>query len=640
MVRTYKRKKDGPSWTTETMTQALADVKSGKFTAYGAIKHYGIKETTFRRHLNAVRAGCEVQKPGKPPILTKEEEREIELTCQLFAEWGFGLTKAEVVNVVADYCSYLKKPNPFRNGRPGNDWWKGFLKRHPGLTSRKPQQLQTARANAATKANIDHWFLQCLEPVLQNLQLLENPKWIFNVDETGFPLGGKPRKVIAKKGIKSPQSLVGGSGRDNITVQTCISGSGDLLPPYIVYAGKRLMANSVNGGPFGSRYSVTENGWMDTVTFIDWLQHHFIEYLPDDHPPVLLILDGHKSHISYEACLIAKENDVHLLKLPAHLSHLLQPLDVGVFKEMKKMWYELVADFFRRTKKAVTKANFPTLLRKVWQAYKPEYGVSGFRKAGVHPFNKDAVPQASLILSEPFHGLLPEQPTSSSTSSSPIASATSTASTSSPPIASLTSTASTSSAVASTSTSQACTSANHNQMLSTSSAASSTCSSQPSTNTAVAASHHATENQLRSFFGQLLRSTQPSNSRTASRRYLNTSKGESLTTDQALAQMAAQDEAKKQKEKERLERKRKKESQRTGKRKKKDTQQDIPASSAREQTRVQCLECEILYENDSSDEDWVECQTCLGWYHISCAGLDDLSEEEINNLDFICSLHN
>ena len=257
----------------------------------------------------------------------------------------------------------------------GRDFSKGILVSLLESLSNCRQQEQ----NAATKANIDHWFLQCLEPVLQNLQLLKNPKWIFNVDETGFPLGGKPRKVIAKKGIKSPQSLVGGSGRDNITVQTCISGSGDLLPPYIVYAGKRLMANLVNGGPFGSRYSVTENGWMDTVTFIDWLQHHFIEYLPDDHPPVLLTLDGHKSHILYEACLIAKENDVHLLKLPAHLSHLLQPLDVGVLK----MWYELVADFLEGS----YQANFPTLLHKVWQAYKPEYGVSGFRKAGVHFFN-------------------------------------------------------------------------------------------------------------------------------------------------------------------------------------------------------------------------------------------------------------
>ena len=59
---------------------------------------------------------------------------------------------------------------------------------------------------------------------------------------------------------------------------------------------------------------------------------------------------------------------------------------------------------------------------------------------------------------------------------------------------------------------------------------------------------------------------------------------------------------------------------------KKDTH-NIPASPAREQTQVQCLECKILYENDSSDKDWVECKTCLGWYHISCAGLDDLSED-------------
>ena len=53
--------------------------------------------------------------------------------------------------------------------------------------------------------------------MLQKLQLFDNPKWIFNVDETGFPLGEKPGKVIAKKSIKL---LVGGSGWQNITVQT------------------------------------------------------------------------------------------------------------------------------------------------------------------------------------------------------------------------------------------------------------------------------------------------------------------------------------------------------------------------------------------------------------------------------------
>ena len=116
------------------------------------------------------------------------------------------------------------------------------------------------RAIAVTPEQVNHWFLQCLKPELDELKLLDNPKFIFNVDETGFPLGGKPVKIMAKKGIKSPQSLVGGSGRENITVQTCISGEGKLLPPFVVYKGKYDMANTTNDGPIGTRYTATENG--------------------------------------------------------------------------------------------------------------------------------------------------------------------------------------------------------------------------------------------------------------------------------------------------------------------------------------------------------------------------------------------
>ena len=50
MAQTYKRKKDGHYWTTETMAQALADIK---ISAYGAAKQYGIPESTLRRHLKA-----------------------------------------------------------------------------------------------------------------------------------------------------------------------------------------------------------------------------------------------------------------------------------------------------------------------------------------------------------------------------------------------------------------------------------------------------------------------------------------------------------------------------------------------------------------------------------------------------------
>ena len=51
--------------------------------------------------------------------------------------------------------------------------------------------------------------------------------------------------------------------------------------------------------------------------------------------PVLLIMDGHGTHMSIELIELARSNGVHLLCLPSHTTHILQPLDVGIFKSFK-----------------------------------------------------------------------------------------------------------------------------------------------------------------------------------------------------------------------------------------------------------------------------------------------------------------
>ena len=51
--------------------------------------------------------------------------------------------------------------------------------------------------------------------------------------------------------------------------------------------------------------------------------------------PVILIQHGHALHVSISLIEVARANDVHILCLPAHTTHLLQPLDVGVFKSFK-----------------------------------------------------------------------------------------------------------------------------------------------------------------------------------------------------------------------------------------------------------------------------------------------------------------
>ena len=85
-----------------------------------------------------------------------------------------------------------------------------------------------ARATAETSSRINHWFTECLKPALE---LSDSPECIFNVDESGFPMSGRPGHVLVRRGTKSLHTTIGGSGRENVTVQVCISGTGKLLPP-------------------------------------------------------------------------------------------------------------------------------------------------------------------------------------------------------------------------------------------------------------------------------------------------------------------------------------------------------------------------------------------------------------------------
>ena len=401
MVRYYKRKGKRLKWRGEDMKLAVEAVRTRHMSLYGAARHFSVPFETLRKRAHGIVA--EDAKPGHPTVLTKDEEMEIVETCQIFAEWGFGLRRQDILQVVTDFCQKTKRKNPFRNGVPGDGWWSGFMHRHPQLARRRPQQLQMVRARCTKAEVISHWFNNCLKPTLDRLGLSDHPDRVYNVDEVGFPLSGRPTSVLVKKGMKSPQCIIPGSGRENITVQVACSASGELLPPYIVYSGQRLMKDHTLGGPIGTRYSVSTNGWMTGLTFVNWLQSLFIPSLPQERP-VLLILDGHTSHLSYEVRIIARDNGVHLLKLPPHLTHLLQPLDLSVFKPMKSAWDAATSDFVRRERRAIARRDFPGLLHTVWRkGYKEENAVKGFEKAGIIPFNPDVISASSMHYSEPFY---------------------------------------------------------------------------------------------------------------------------------------------------------------------------------------------------------------------------------------------
>jgi hypothetical protein len=72
---------------------------------------------------------------------------------------------------------------------------------------------------------------------------------------------------------------------------------------------------------------------MDGATFLSWFKNQFIvavQHLTAT-GPVFLIFDGHYSHIRLELIRTARASKIQLICLPPNTTHLLQPLDVGMF---------------------------------------------------------------------------------------------------------------------------------------------------------------------------------------------------------------------------------------------------------------------------------------------------------------------
>jgi hypothetical protein len=90
----------------------------------------------------------------------------------------------------------------------------------------------------------------------------------------------------------------------------------------------------MEGAPPGTYFTCTDNGWITQEKYLEWFKF-FLKSIPPARP-VLVIEDGHSSHITMEVIKLAQDNDIHLLCLPSHTTHILQPLDIiSVFKPLK-----------------------------------------------------------------------------------------------------------------------------------------------------------------------------------------------------------------------------------------------------------------------------------------------------------------
>ncbi|KAJ8868342.1 hypothetical protein PR048_029858 [Dryococelus australis] len=158
---------------------------------------------------------------------------------------------------------------------------------------------------------IIYHFYGLFEKEVHNLELSDQPQSIFNLDETSFSVDPSRVKRVSGIGQKAHR-IAEASTRENTTVMACVSASGCVLPPMIAFKSSNLWST-----------------WKVNV--------------------------------------VRREN-VSILKMPAHTTGVIQPLD-----SLKYTWDLELVKWYRENQRKMMKSEFVSVMCRVWsKGMKPE----------------------------------------------------------------------------------------------------------------------------------------------------------------------------------------------------------------------------------------------------------------------------
>ena len=375
------------------MTSAVSAVTSGAMTQRKASSVFGVPRCTLHTRITGkTKMGAT---SGRPTVLSLDHERKLIDYAGNRASLGIGFGKKSFMQYAKSFAE--KHGATFARGLPTDRWWGSMRRRHPELRLRQPEGTAAVRHKCMDPEKVAKYF-RVIRQVVEENKLSPDVMW--NMDETGLQLEHKPGKVVARKGTKYLHSTTSGN-RETITVIAAVNAAGICIPPHCIVKGKThrsLQSFQTEDAPHDSTWSVSDSGWTKQGIALLWFRKSFLPGI-GPHRPQVLILDGHDSHNFVELIEDAIANEIHLVELPAHTLHWLQPCDRTLFGPLKRKYnsvcQELMANY---PGVVVSRMNFCGLFRKAWEDSMTESNIkAGFQACGIFPFNPSAIPKEAFM---------------------------------------------------------------------------------------------------------------------------------------------------------------------------------------------------------------------------------------------------
>ncbi|KAJ4452263.1 hypothetical protein ANN_03781 [Periplaneta americana] len=292
-------------WKEEDVKAAIISVRNKVMGLQRASNTFNVPKSTLKDKVNSKEEDVDKlvsTKLGRKPVLPFELEDSLVSYCLEMEKQFYGLSAKDVKTMAFQLASLngLKHPFSKNDEAAGWKWLHSFLRRHQELSLRKPQSTSMARIRGFNQENVIKFF-DVYEPLMNIIN--HSPNRLYNCDETGLTVvQHKVNKVVSLKGKRQVGSVSSAERGSLVTAVTCMSAAG-----------------------------------------------LFLNVKPTKDDPIILVLDGHYSHTrNVELLELARANGVHIVCLPPHCTHKMQPLDVAFMLPFKTYYAQAIEQWLKQ----------------------------------------------------------------------------------------------------------------------------------------------------------------------------------------------------------------------------------------------------------------------------------------------------
>ena len=163
------------------------------------------------------------------------------------------------------------------------------------------------------------------------------------MDETFVTVKGKKLKVVVPADKQTGKRLKQGGISDyHMSLIVCVSADAVPVSPPTIIVPMVSAPPAPDHILMSYNWAGSEKGWITSALFEAWIQNVFIPHVTKvrsasnvPNEKALLWLDAHSSRLNENAQKLLRDNNIVCATIPAHTSHILQPLDCGIFNVFK-----------------------------------------------------------------------------------------------------------------------------------------------------------------------------------------------------------------------------------------------------------------------------------------------------------------